>query len=219
MAALSVTVVTSMYGSLAHRFFEGWWKYVQRLDPAPDRVIVATDNGWSIDGAADMVVTRCPWRHPQAWHQNQALRLVDTDWVWLVDIDDHAKPDALAGLDDVRADVWLMGFERSDDGFTYIPPKLTNDEYLAGDGNPYPAGSAIRTEAVCALGGFLDVAFQDWSLWRRLAAAGYEFEVSGRIHYTYQRHPYTRSELELTPDTRERNVAEMLSLEGVGVAA
>lgn len=152
----------------------------------------------------------CKWRHPQAYHLNEAIRQVETEWAWIVDIDDIVMVDGLRGLGDVEADVWQMGFLRSD-GELYRPPALTNDEYLAERGNPYVAGSAIRVEAFREVGGFTDIAFQDWGLWRRLALVGATFQASDRAHFHYMRHPYARSVVELTPERRAFHEAQMLA--------
>lgn len=211
---MTVAVVTCAYGTHI-RFFPRWLETVRLLGPKPDRVIVATDNGHFIDARdVDTVETRCRWTHPQAWHLDQAVRVAGTDWVWVVDVDDMPHPDGLAGLDYIEADVWQLGY-RDSDGYQHRPPELTNAEYLALDCNPYAAGSAFRTDAYRHAGGYPDIAFQDWGLWRRLALSGAVFEPSDRAHYTYQRHPHTRSATELTPDTRARNVAEMLESEAL----
>lgn len=158
---------------------------------------------------ADTLSAACMWRHPQAYYQHFAIELVETEWVWLVDADDLVMPDALRGLEDVEADVWQVGFRRSD-GELYLPPQISNEEYLASWRNVYTAGSMIRTEAYHQAGGFRDLALQDWALWRSLAEAGAVFQASDRAHYHYMRHPYTRGETELTMDARPGHVAEMM---------
>lgn len=195
---MSVTVVSCVYGTRFWGFVERWWDAVEKLDPAPDDVRLVKGG-------------ECPWRHPQAYYLNQAIAESGTEWVWIVDIDDIAHPDALAGLDDVDADVWQMGFDRSD-GETYVPPPLSNGEYLASPRNVYVAGSAIRVEAFRAVGGFRDVALQDWDLWRRLAVHGARFQSSGRTHFRYMRHALTRGATELTMDRRGEHLEEMLSV-------
>lgn len=208
---MTVTVVSCLYGNNGYdRFLDRWWASVQALDPAPDQVIVATDQPCSLAGA---VASVCPWDHPQAWYMNQAIMAAETDWVWILDLDDQALPDALEGLEDVQASVWQMGYQRTD-GMIHIPPRLTNQEYLDGyPANPYTEGSAIRTESFWAVGGFQDLAFQDFALWRRMARLGCTFQPSGRVHYRYNQHPNARSAIELVPATRAGNLAAMHELE------
>lgn len=213
---MSVTVVSCVYGRTFSRYIDRWTDCIRALAPRADRVIVASDAQHRIP-IADTLRLRCTWRHPQAFYLNAAIRLVDTEWVWVVDIDDMAMRDGLAGIEDVDADVWQMGFVRSD-GVLHLPPALTNDEYLAADGNQYVSGSAFRVDAFREAGGFQDVAFQDWALWRRLASDGATFQSSGRPHFHYMRHPDTRGETELTIDVREQHTREMLETEAQLVA-
>ncbi len=194
---MSVTVVSCVYGGMYGAFRPRWESAIAALDPEPDAVLVMTDE-WH----------KSTWKHPQAYFQQLAISKVKTDWVWLLDIDDIAMPDALAGLEDVDADVWQMGFHRSD-GEEYVPPQLSAAEFLASDRNVFVGGSCIRVDAFRACGGFDDVALQDWSLWRKLALNGATFQSSGRTHFHYMRHPYTRGELELTMDARPLHMAEM----------
>lgn len=200
---MSVTVVSCAYNGW-EKYQPAWSASVEALERQPDAVIVRGDFG--------MDRGQCPWKHKQAHYLQQAIEAADTDWVWILDIDDEALPDALNGIDDVAADVWMMGYERSD-GEVYIPPGLTAAEVYDSPKNLIPAGSAIRTEAFRDCGGYLDVALQDWALWRRLAENGATFETSGRAHYRYNRHPATRGETELTAAARPEHMAEMLAAE------
>lgn len=168
------------------------------LTPVPDAVIVTGD-------------TTCTWKHPQAFYLNEAINRAATDWVVIADIDDLLMPDALHGLEDVQADVWQMGYET--ERASYVVPQMTNEEYLSSPSNPYVGTSAIRVEAFREVGGFHDVALQDWELWRRMARAGYTFESSGRTHFHYMRHEATRGVTELTMDARAEHLAEMMEAE------
>jgi len=205
---VSVTVVSCIYGQGYDRFLSGWDESVRRLDPRPDDVIVTSDRHHDLKCAQVFVVPVMTWRHPQAFYLQKAVRAALTDWVWVVDIDDEPLPDGLAGLDEVAADVWQMGYERTD-GHVHVPPALTAAEYLEGAGNPYTAGSAFRTAVFREVGGFRDVAFQDWDLWRRMAASGASFEPSSRANYRYRLHDRSRTATELTAESRPAHVAEM----------
>lgn len=197
---MSVTVVSCVYGDY-NRYLPTWGAAVRGLEPKPDATIVHTD--WDVP---------CDWQHPQAFYLQKAIEKADTEWVVISDIDDLPHTDALAGLEDVQADVWQMGFDRSD-GERYIPPTLTPEEVLAMDRNVLVGSSAIRTEAFHAVGGFPDIALQDWGLWRRLARAGYTFESSGRTHFRYMRHDQARGTVELTTDARAAHLTEMMESE------
>lgn len=200
---MSVTVVSSLYGDRFRRFVPRWRAAIGALSPAADRVIVGSDSEIEISGVK-VVASFCHWRYPQAWHLQQAVMAAETEWVWIVDIDDVALPDGLAGLELVAADVLAVGYER--EGETYVPPA---DLDVMGDRNRIPAGSMIRTDVFRECGGFRDVALQDWALWRSLARAGATFAASDRAHYRYMRHPHTRGTTELTLNVRDEHMAEM----------
>ncbi len=202
---MTVAVVSCVYGGYRD-FVPRWWEAIQTLNPPPDQVIVASDRLHA--QPFSQVVKPCTWAYPQAFYLNAAVTAADTDWVWVCDIDDYAMPDALQGIDDVDADVWQMGFKRSD-GEVYIPPQLTAAQYLGMETNVFVAGSAFRVDAYRRAGGYRDVAIQDWGLWCVLAAHGATFESSGRAHFHYMRHPRTRTETETTIEQRPKHVAEI----------
>lgn len=210
---MTVTVVSCAYGPTYCRFLPRWAEAVAALDPKPDRVIVAADRTHThFPGINIAVLPTCPWTHPQAFYLNQAISLADTDWVWIVDIDDFPMRDGLAGLDEVAADVWQMGFLRSD-GELYAPEPVSSVDYLESDKNTLVGTSAFRLAAYQGAGGFRDVALQDWALWRAMFRAGASFEFSGRAHFHYMRHPSTRGETELGLDRRPAHLAEMMGAE------
>lgn len=200
----SVSVVSCCYGTFA-RFVPRWSEYVRALDPAPDDVIVACDQPLQIP-LARTIVSPCPWKHPQAWYLNLAIEVAATDWVWIVDIDDCVMRDGLVGVETFDSDVLQVGYVRSDGEECF--PGLTDlrDLHLR---NGLTSGSLIRVEAFRRIGGFRDVAFQDWDLWRRFLEDGSWFGFLGRATYHYMRHPYTRSETELRPELRDVHIAEM----------
>lgn len=211
LSTVDVTVISCLYGDSHDQFIDDWSVGVKHLDPFPyGLTVVACDRPRLLLGAK--TVGPCTWKHKQAFYLQHALASVDTEWVWIHDIDDIALPDALAGIEHVNADVWQLGYRRSD-GETYLPPELHPDELIKLDKNPFVAGSCVRTLALRMIGGFPDCALQDWALWRRLALAGCSFASSDRIHFHYRRHEEARGKRELTLDRREDDVMEMLLLE------
>jgi hypothetical protein len=204
---VSVAVVTCLYGEGYQRFVRPWLAAVRGLNTRPDEIIIATDRGYIIDGA-DITAARCTWAHPQAFHLQEAFETATSEWVWKLDLDDVALPDALDGLDEVSADVWQMGYLRTD-GLRHIPPQLSATEFLLSTGNPFVSSSAVRRRAFQRCGGYPDIAFEDWGLWRRLALAGCTFESSGRPHFRYTQGSYTRTAVELVTSERSRHVEEM----------
>lgn len=209
-----VSVISCIYGDTHDEFVARWSEGIRRLNPMPREVIVGSDRPRAIAWAT--VIAAEPsdrvWFHPQPYYLQQALDRVTSTWVWIHDIDDIAFEDALAGVAQTDADVLQCGYHRSD-GEIYMPPEMTATELLEAETNPFVAGSCVRTEKLREVGGFPDVALQDWALWRRLALAGATFATSDWRRFRYMRHPATRGARELTVRDRDRHFAEMMALE------
>lgn len=186
---MSVTVISCLYGSTHDRFYMDWLAAVHKLDPAPAEVIVATDRYRHLtDGVLEVFHRNNSFRFPQAFYLNKALDAVETDWIWQLDIDDLAFPDALADIDLQGVDVFQMGYERSD-GLIHLPR-------ADGPLNQYVAGSLIRTGAIRHIGGFRDVEHQDSDIWKRLLEVGAVFAAADRPRFYYRRHTDARTERE-----------------------
>jgi hypothetical protein len=209
MDPLDVTVVSCLYGGSHDDFLPDWLASVKALGPAPREVLVATDRYRHLtDGCIEVFTRRHGWKYPQAFHLNEVVREVQTEWFWILDIDDLAFPDALGGINfDQSADVIQMGYLRSD-GEEHLPSHV--DIIELDERNGLVAGSIVRTQAVNRIGGFRDVAFQDWDLWRRLYESGSFFVTADRPRFHYRRHHATRGARELTAEHREAHVAEMV---------
>jgi hypothetical protein len=205
------TVISCLYGDSHDEYVDEWVRALRGLDPAPAWVIVGTDRPRLIGGVLE-VEADAGGRYPQPAYLNAALELVRTEWVWQLDVDDVAFSDALEGLELVAGDVWQLGYTSSD-GEDYRPPQLAGAELLELDRNPFVAGSCIRASTLRAVGGFPDVALQDWALWRELARAGASFVSSSRSHFYYRRHAMTRGQTELTISARAEHLEEMLARE------
>lgn len=194
----TVAVVSCIYGDAYDHFAADWYDSLLSLNRQPDEILLHRG-----ERQPDEL-------YPQARLQNEAVANVTADWVWQLNVDDLALPDALDGIDQVEADVWLMGYRRAD-GAEYVPDALPNDAYLALTGNPYPGMSAFRRSAFEWVGGYPIIAHEDWGLWRRLARAGCRFESSGRVHSTYQQHPVQRSAVELKHGDRAEFFREVMA--------
>lgn len=208
---IDATVISCLYGDSHDAFVDEWARALRGLDPAPAWIVLGSDRPREIPGVL-VVEANAGDRYPQPALLNAALEHVRTEWIWQLDVDDVAYTTALAGLEDVAGDVWQLGY-MSSEGEEYLPPQLTAAELLELDRNPFVAGSCIRTSTLRSVGGFPDVALQDWALWRELARAGATFTSSSRSHFYYRRHTMTRGQTELTIAARGEHLAEMLALE------
>jgi hypothetical protein len=198
---MSVTVVAVIYGFDYWQFEMDWRRSLHAMVPPADDVIL--HHGLLKEGEL----------YPQARLLNEAIAKVATDWVWPLNVDDLALPDALAGLEEQDAQVWLMGMRSGKQDI--VPEAMSNADYLANFGNPYPSMSAFRKQAWELVGGYPTVGHEDWALWRRMALAGLNFSASGRDHSIYRDHPLQRTKTDVRPELWERHKEEMLGLEEI----
>ncbi len=186
---MTVAVVSCVYGTDYDQFIPEWENALKNLTRPADEIIL--HHGERLPDE----------EYPQARLLNEAVLQATSEWIWKLDVDDLALPDALDLIDYVASDVWLMGYVHSVDG-EYVPPALPNDQYLASSKNTYPSMSAFRREAFLEVGGYPLIGHEDWGLWRRMARANCAFESSGRVHCMYRRHPQSRTETEFSQDAR-----------------
>lgn len=191
-----VAIIAPLYGDEYDHFVPAWFDAIAALDRQPDEVIL--HRGEPLPGETGTC----------ARLKNEAAALSAADWIWTLDVDDLALPDALTGIDDVDADVWAMGYTGVDGEF--IPDVIPNDEYLRLPTQLYPAMSAFRHISFDSVGGFPQIAYEDWGLWRRMARAGCTFESSGRVHSIYRSHPLSRTATEYTHEARPAMLIEMM---------
>ena len=179
---MTVAVIASLYGDY-DCFVDDWHRSIASLNRRPDEVILRR-------GAVPSEL------YPQPRLLNEAIAQATSDWIWNLNVDDTALPDGLDGIDDVDADVWLMGYRRRD-GQEHVPAVISNSDYIALNDNSYPAMSCFRRSALNKVGGFPVIGYEDWGLFRRLARAGCVFAASGRVNSIYSRHDGQRSAVEL----------------------
>jgi hypothetical protein len=179
-----VTIYTVCYGNY-DRYVRDWWESVQALDPAPADVVMVTDRPQGV--ACRQVIAAPTGRYAYSTYLNRAVAACKTDHVAMLDVDDMALPDALAGTD-FDADVFIWGLERTD-GKVHCPTYRSADEVLSLDYNPYNHGGVHTVDVWRRAGGFRDVAYSDWAFFIDCARVGAEFAVSGRVNYRYRWHP------------------------------
>jgi glycosyltransferase involved in cell wall biosynthesis len=190
---MSVTVATIIYGNGYEHYLSGWID--ASIAAQPDAIIVSTDQDRCDAQNVICTVSQPPsdWRFAGSWFLNKAFERATTDWVWVVGVDDRIRPQALQALiGREHCDVVQVGYRRSD-GFTYRPPPIKNRQILALKNNALFACSPIKRDAWLRVGGFPDVAFEDWAMWRKLARADCTFGYSFNVAVDYDWHPETNA--------------------------
>ena len=180
-----VTIITAIYGDKYDQYIEGWSEAIDNLTIQPKRIICASDRVRDI--RAERIVSQpAPgwiWKSP--WYWNSAAEMTDTEWIWVLDIDDRIKPDALEGLMEQTCDIWLMGMH-TNGAEVYLPPHLTNEQIATAEHCYFCCGSPIR-RSWWKQNRYRDLAFTDWAMWRTSAKMGASFAWANKMGYTYRK--------------------------------
>lgn len=128
--------------------------------------------------------------------RNRAAAKVDTEWLAFLDDDDYLSPNHHEVLAALSADVRWPWFKVV--GGTDPFPKHRGRQWNPNDPHIIPITTMIRTEAFRAVGGFTlgtdraedgrPIGGEDWRLWLALSEAGYSFEHTPAITWTWRHH-------------------------------
>jgi hypothetical protein len=183
---VDVTIMAWIYGEYYDQFLPRWVEAIKNLNTKPKRVIVISDRPRKIDIAEVVIIRPDPkWNTPNPHYANWVANNTNTKWLLLADIDDMVKPDILDGLENVDADVYLMGLDINGVE-TYLPPHLTNEQIYSLPNCYFAFGSPIKREWALKFP-FHDTPYGDWIFWREIARAGARFAWSGRVGYWYRK--------------------------------
>lgn len=178
MTTAPITVIVPAYGPLGSpyaAFVARWWQAVAAMDPRPAEVVVVHSAGDPL-GA----VSAAPEGMPVVAVEADGRRVEDflaagvaastQPWCCCVGLDDTLQADAMADLEAAEAagaDVLVWCHH---DGETIRRNRWTG-RGLRED-NTVHGSSPFRRETFDRVGGFPAVAWSDWGLWLRFAAAG-----------------------------------------------
>ena len=208
---VDVTIITAVYGDDYDHFIPGWIEAVNSLTLKPKRIIMGSDkvHQIAIQNGIDTVLDAEPetkWRSPFFW--NKCAQEAKTKWVWVLDIDDRFRPDALEGLEKQDCDIWLVGMAVNGRD-KYLPPHKTNEEIFTEPHCSFCCGSPIQKSWLekCS---YPEVAFADWAMWRKSARLGAKFGWANKVAYDY-RHDFANS-MSGWADADHRNRLAVLEL-------
>jgi hypothetical protein len=211
---MTVSIVTVIYGDAYDRYLAPWID--ASLAAKPDDILVVTDmprcdeHHYARNRITEITKSVASgWRFPTSALLNCAFEWAKTEWVWVVGVDDKIRPDALTVLQENNdADIVQVGYARSD-GYYYTPPAWSNADIVQHTNNGLFACSPVKRDAWLRVGGYPDVAFEDWAMWRKMARAGCVFAYTDQIAVDYSWHPETNATMRYLSD--DQNTIDALA--------
>jgi len=183
---VDVTIMAWIYGENYDQFLPEWLDGIKNLNTKPKRIIVCSDRPREIKNVEVIVKpVEKDWKVPNPHYANFICNYTDTEWILLMDIDDVIDANCLDGLNDVNADVWLMGININGQE-KYFPPQMSN-ESISSDSNCYFCFGSPFKRQLALDNPFHDSPYTDWIFWRQIARAGAKFECANKIGYRYRR--------------------------------
>ena len=180
----TVGVFSCQFNGWYEEYLDGWFEAC--LTAQPDQIVLVSDRIRPVPDGVDLVVVdSVPDGARASFFLNHAVGALDTEWCWNMDIDDLIRPGALWEIGVVDADVYVSGM-RTSEGVKHIPRGLDWHKVWGSKANYVPAGSAFKKWLWEKIGGYPDIGFHDWGLWRLMAKEQARFATSGQILYDYR---------------------------------
>lgn len=179
--------------------FNGWYENcidrwcTAALSAGFDQIVLATDEKKDVPSGIDLLIVKPgQYVHPIPEFSNAAVRHLDTDWCWNMDVDNFVLPSALFEIRNIDAEVYQAGFKTHYEN-SYTPPPMSAQDVINADYCFMTAGSAFKKWMWENIDGYPDVGYQDWGLWKKMAKAGARFHVSSQPVYYYYDHKNSAS--------------------------
>jgi len=183
---VDVTIMAWIYGENYDQFLPQWLDGIQNLNTKPKRIIVCSDRPRQIENVEVIVKPiEFDWKVPNPHYANFICAYTDTEWMLLMDIDDVIDSQCLDGLNEIDADVWLMGININGQE-KYLPPQMSNYS-ISTDPNCYFCFGSPFKRKLALDHPFHDSPYTDWIFWRQIARAGAKFEWANKIGYKYRK--------------------------------
>jgi hypothetical protein len=183
---MSVTVATANWNGFWGVYGDRWSECVRAMSPAPDRVVVASDEPIE----TDFEVVICPAKSLGPMRQ-AALDICNTEWFVPSDLDDLPMSNYIKDLNP-DCDIHSFALQIGNVVFKGIPDQW-NHAFLPDAVNPLISCSAFKTKWKEKVR-FRDVGWEDWAFWLDMKKAGAKVFFDDTIRYTYTRPPNSLSQ-------------------------
>ena len=182
---VDVTIITAIYGDDYDHFIDGWFEAIENLEMKPKQILMGTDKHRNANCKQIIRNTNnVKWRSPFFW--NECAKKAKTKWIWICDIDDRLKPNALNDLEQQDCDIWQVGYQVQGSSEIYVPPNMSNESIYSEPHCYFCCASPIQKSwwEKC---NYPDVALTDWAMWRKSARLGAKFGFAGKPLYDYRK--------------------------------
>lgn len=188
----SVGIFGVQFNGWYEDFLPGWFDAC--LAAQPDEIVLVSDRMRTVPAGVTLrVVEPSSQRFPIPYFSNAGVEALGTDWCWNMDVDDRIRSNAMFEIRVVDAEVYCAGLLNSLN-VAGIPKNLSCKQVLDSKMNLVNAGSAFKKWLWADVGGYPDLRFHDWGLWRRMARAEGRFVSSGCVLYDYRMDPDSASQ-------------------------
>lgn len=187
---MSVTVATANWNGFWGLYGDRWTECVRAMSPAPDRVIVASDE--PLDTEFEVVPCQTKRLGPM---RNAALEIADTEWFVPSDLDDLPLPNYVKDLyDDCEIHSYCLKVGDYEHGYR---PHDWETAFSVNTANPLVSCSAFKTEMGKKVR-YRDVGWEDWAFWLDMKKAGARVHFDKTVRYIYTHPPGSLSQQDVT---------------------
>ena len=202
-ASPTITVATANWGGYWDRYGSNWTEAVLKLDPAPTRVIIASDV--PIKTGFEVVICETKSLGPM---RNAAIDFTDTEWFVPSDLDDIPLPNYVSGINR-DAEIHSFCYKFCNEAHGYRPSQWDN-AFEPNTGNPLASCSAYKTDWAKRIR-YRDIGWEDWAFWLDMKKAGARVHFDQTVRYIYTHPPGSLSQKDVS---RKEN--EILTLKRAG---
>lgn len=197
---MSICLYTTAWGDYWEKYGKVWTEHINKLSPAPDKVIIISDR--LIESEYEVIVVDLPDKYQINYFRNVAVQNSSCHWVVGIDLDDKPYTDILS-IADYDYDVCTYSLDLSD-GRHEPCRKDRWDNLFELDSYEYPmAGSSlIKTETIKKVGGYPMAWHEDAALWIKLRAinARVKFTLESKLLYNVDGNSLSRGNIKYKYD-------------------
>lgn len=192
---MTISIVSVAFGDEYRSFLPKWCDAVFSLETFPEEIIIATDSvldcidktGQEYNSRIRFIEVQKNFKINPQFLVNEAISLTTSDWICKMDIDDIILPHALNNINNIDADIYMFGVQRSWENTPQFAGHTNSLGVFESDENIIFSCSPFR-KWVWEKSPFRDMICEDWVFWFEAAKNEAKFFRSPTIDYVYVLH-------------------------------